>query len=129
MVANPRPLHRHLAEGRLEGGGACPPPLDASAPLAVPLPQDQVFVGRFDQDLVQLTLEFETGPMDARLDLVGEMFVLGRNGQGYLQQQIDRECLTVTVDGVQSDGSLKAVGCAHGVSPYLSYGGFIMRAF
>ena len=113
-----RPVTARAAEGRLEGVGACPPPLDASASFAVPSLQYQVFVGRFHQDLVQLTLEFETGLMDARLDQVGEMFVLRRNGQAYLQQQIERECLTVTVDGVESDGSLNAVGCAHGVSPY-----------
>jgi hypothetical protein len=123
MVANPRPLHSHLAEGRLEGVRACPPPLDASAPLAVPLLKNQFFVGLLDQDLVQLTLDLETGLMDVGLDLVGETFVLGRYGQGHLQQQIQRECLTVTVDGVERDGSLKAVGCAHGVSPYWYSGG------
>jgi hypothetical protein len=45
MVANPRPLDSHLADGRLEGVGTCPPPLDASAPFAVPLVEDQFFVG------------------------------------------------------------------------------------
>ena len=70
---------------------------------APPLPcrccKDQFFVGLFDQDLEELTLDFQTGLMDVGLDLVGEMFVLGRHGQGHLQRQVERECLTVPVDG------------------------------
>ena len=43
--------HGDLAEGRLEGEGACPPPLDAGAAFAVPLLQDQFLVGLLDEDL------------------------------------------------------------------------------
>jgi hypothetical protein len=89
----------------------------------VPLLQDQFFVGLLDQDLEELSLDDQTGLMDVGLDLVGEMFVLGRDGQSHLQQHVERECLTVTVDGVEGHGSLKAVGRAHGVSPYGYSGG------
>ena len=85
--------------------------------------KDQFFVGLFDQDLEELALDFQTGLMDVGLDLVGEMLVLGRHGQGHLQRHVERECLTVPVDGGDGDGSLKAVGRAHGVSPYWNYGG------
>ena len=61
--------------------------------------------------------------MDERLDLVGEVLVLGRHGQGHPQRQLQREGLIVPVDGAEVDGSLKAVGGTHGVSPYRSYGG------
>jgi len=37
IVTDPRPLNGDLAENRLEGVGACPPPLDASATFAVPV--------------------------------------------------------------------------------------------
>jgi hypothetical protein len=57
IVANPRPLHRDLAEGRLEGVGACPPAPDAGAPFAAPPLEDQFLVGLFDQDLEELTLD------------------------------------------------------------------------
>ena len=60
--------------------------------------------------------------MDERLDLVGEVLVLGRHGQGHPQRQLQREGLIVPVDGAEVDGSLKAVGGTHGVSPYRSYG-------
>ena len=61
--------------------------------------------------------------MDKRLDLVGQVLVLGRHGQGHPQRQLQREGLIVPVDGAEVDGSLKAVGGTHGVSPYRSYGG------
>ena len=66
--------------------------------------------------------------MDERLDLVGEVLVLGRHGQGHPQRQLQREGLIVPVDGAEVDGSLKAVGGTHGVSPYRSYG-VLVRAF
>src|SRR5271157_2751276 len=50
------------------------------------------------------------------------MLILLRHGQGYPKRQFERECLAVTVDGADSDGSLKAVGGTHGVSPYWYYG-------
>ena len=61
--------------------------------------------------------------MDERLDLVGEMLILTRHGQGHLERQLDGECLVSPVDGAASDGSLEAVGLAHGESPYCNYGG------
>ena len=48
---------------------------------------------------------------------------MGRHGHGHSQRHFERECLTITVDGVDVDGSLKAIGRAHGVSPYWSYEG------
>ena len=76
LVEDSRPLNGDLAEDRLEGEGACPPPLDAGAAFAVPLLQDQFLVGLLDEDLEEPALDFETGLMDERLDLVGEMLVL-----------------------------------------------------
>src|SRR5208337_76759 len=68
-------------------------------------------------------LDLKAGLMDERLDLVGEVLVLGRHGQGHPQRQLQRQGLIVPVDGAEVDGSLKAVGGTHGVSPYRSYGG------
>ncbi len=62
--------------------------------------------------------DFETGLMNVRLDLVGEMLVLSWHGQGHLQRQLERKCLTVILDGAEGDGSPKAVGGTHGGSPY-----------
>src|SRR5208337_1817121 len=39
--------------------------------------------------------DFETGLMNVRLELVGEMLVLSWHGQGHLQRQLERKCLTV----------------------------------
>jgi hypothetical protein len=122
LVADARPLDGDLAEGRLEGEGACPPPLDAGVPFAVPLVQDQFLIRLLDEDLEESALNFETGLMHVGLDLVGEMLVLMRHGQGHLQRQVERESLVPPVDGAARDGSLKAVGGAHGVSPYCNYG-------
>ena len=71
---------------------------------------------------------FQTGLMNVGLDLVGEMLILLRHGQGYPKRQFERECLAVTVDGADSDGSLKAVGGTHGVL-HLVLRGSILRAF
>jgi hypothetical protein len=98
--------------------GSCPPPLDAGTASAVPLLQDQFVIGLLDQDLEESALEFEAGLMDRGLDLVGEMLVLERHGQGHRQGQLERERLVNPVDGAARDGSLKSVGGAHGVSPY-----------
>jgi hypothetical protein len=97
--------------------GRCPSALDAGTAFAVPVPQDQFSVRLLDEDSEDLTLDFETGLMDRRFNLVGETLVLGRHGQGHPQRQLKRNCLTVTVDGTEGDGSLKAVGGTHGVSP------------
>ena len=99
-----------LAEDRLEGEGSRPPPLDAGTALAVPLLEDQFVIGLLDEDLEEPPLEFEAGLMDVGLDLVGEMLVLVRHGQGHLQRQFEREGLVDPVDGAASDGSLKSVG-------------------
>src|SRR5271157_5203683 len=62
--------------------------------------------------------DFETGLMNVRPDRVGEMLVLSWHGQGHLQRQLERKCLTVILDGADGDGSLKAVRGTHGGSPY-----------
>ena len=118
IVADPRPLNGDLAEDRLEGEGACPPALDAGTAFAVPVLQDQFLVGLLDEGLEEPALDCDTGLMGERLDLVGEMLVLLWHRQGHLQRQFERECLTVILDGAEGDGSLKAVGSTHGVSPY-----------
>ena len=76
IVADPRPLNGDLAEDRLECEGPCPPPLDAGAAFAVPVLENQFLIGLLDQDLEEPALDLETGLMNARLDLVGEMLVL-----------------------------------------------------
>ena len=85
--------------------------------------QDQLLVGLLDEGSEEPALDLKAGLMDERLDLVGEVLVLGRHGQGHPQRQLQREGLIVPVDGAEVDGSLKAVGSTHGVSPYRSYGG------
>src|SRR5512143_1675537 len=61
--------------------------------------------------------------MDERLNLVGEMLILVGQGQGHLEFESQCEGRPLAVDGSEGDGSLKAVGVAHGESPYWSYGG------
>src|SRR5208337_938090 len=85
--------------------------------------QDQLLVGLLDEGSEEPALDLKAGLMDERLDLVGEVLVLGRHGQGHPQRQLQRQGLIVPVDGAEVDGSLKAVGGTHGVSPYRSYGG------
>ena len=122
LVDDSRPLDGHRAEGCLEGEGPCPPPLDPGIGFAVPLLKDQFLIGLLDEDLEKPPLEFESGLMNEGLDLVGEMLVLRRHGQGHLHGQFQRECLVYHVDGLERDGRLKSVGGAHGVSPYCYYG-------
>jgi hypothetical protein len=95
---------------------------DASAALAVAVLKDQFLVGLLDEDSEEPTLDFETGLMDRRFDPLREMLILGRHGQGHPQRQLERDCMTVTVDGTEVDGSLKAVGSTRGVSPYWNNG-------
>ena len=123
LVADPRPLDGDLAEGRLEGERPRPPALDTGAGFAAAVLQDQLLVGLLDEGSEEPALDLKAGLMDERLDLVGEVLVLGRHGQGHPQRQLQREGLIVPVDGAEVDGSLKAVGGTHGVSPYRSYGG------
>jgi hypothetical protein len=51
----------------------------------VPLLEDQFPIGLLDEDLEEPPLEFETDLMNVGLDLVGEMLVLMRHGQGHPQ--------------------------------------------
>ena len=50
--------------------------------------QDQFLVGLLDEGSEEPALDFEAGLMDERLDLVGEVLVLGRHGQGHLQREL-----------------------------------------
>jgi hypothetical protein len=84
-VEDSRPFDFDLAEDGLEGEGSCALPLDAGPGFAVPLLEDQLVIGLLDEDLEEPPLEFEAGLMDVGLDLVGEMLVLGRNGQGHVE--------------------------------------------
>ena len=70
LVEDSRPPNGDRAEDRLEGEGACSPPLDASAALAMPLLKNQFLIGLLDEDLEEPALDFETGPMDVGLNLV-----------------------------------------------------------
>ena len=99
------------------------PGVDTGAGFAAAVLQDQLLVGLLDEGSEEPALDLKAGLMDERLDLVGEVLVLGRHGQGHPQRQLQREGLIVPVDGAEVDGSLKAVGGTHGVSPYRSYGG------
>ncbi len=97
--------------------------LDAGPAFAVPLLKNQFVIGLLDERAEESALDFKAGLMDKRLDLVGEMLILMRHGQGHLERQFEGECLVSPVDGAASDGSLEAVGLAHGESPYCNYGG------
>jgi hypothetical protein len=123
LVADPRPLDGDLAKGRLEGEWPRPPALDTGAGFAAAVLQDQLLVGLLDEGSEEPALDLKAGLMDERLDLVGQVLVLGRHGQGHPQRQLQREGPIVPVDGAEVDGSLKAVGGTHGVSPYRSYEG------
>ena len=75
-----------------------------------------------DENLEKPALNFEADLMDGCLDLVGEVFVLIRQGHGHPQFQVQGEPLISTVDGTGTDSRLKSVGGAHGVSPDGNYG-------
>ena len=62
-----------------------------NAAFAVPPLQDQFLVGLLDEGSEELAPDFETGLMDERLDLVGEMLVLSWYGQREFQRQPERE--------------------------------------
>src|SRR4051812_44066928 len=123
MVADPRPSDGDLAEGGLEGEGPCPSTLDAITSFAVPSLEDQLLVGLLDKGPEKSALDIETGLMDERLDLVGELVVLVGQGQDHRQPEFQRERLALPVDGAEGDGSLEIVDVAHGETPYWSYGG------
>jgi hypothetical protein len=122
-VADAGPSHGDFAEEGLEGIRSCPTALQAVAAFAVPLLEDQFVVGFFDEDLEETALEFDPDAMDRRLEVVGEMLILGRDGQDHLQSQFQREGLSLAVDGANVDANLEVVGIAHGESPYWNYGG------
>ena len=105
------------------------PGLDASTGFAVPVLEHQFLIGLLDQDLEEPALDFETGLMNVRLNLVGEMLVLLVAWARRSPAQFERERLAVRLDGAEGDGSLKTVGGTHGVSPYGYYGRCILRAF
>ena len=89
IVADSRPPNGNLAKDRLEGEGPCSTALDAGAAFALTTLQNQLLVGLFNEGLEESTLDFETGLMDERLDLVGEMLVLVRHGQRHPQRQLE----------------------------------------
>src|SRR5664279_1205366 len=60
--------------------------------------------------------------MNVGLDLLGEVLVLVRHGQGYLQFQAQGERLVGTVDGTEGDGRLEVADVTHGGSPYSNDG-------
>ena len=66
--------------------GRVPRRLDASTGFALPVLENQFLIGLLDQDLEEPALDFETGLMHVRLNLVGEMLVLPWHGQGDLQR-------------------------------------------
>ena len=123
LVEDSRALDGDLAEDRLEGEGSRPLPLDAGIGLAVPLLEDQLLVGLLDEDAEESALDLEAGVMDEGLDLIGEMLVLERHGQGHLKREFNREGLIDPVDGAAGDGSLEAVSLARDESPSWIYGG------
>ena len=86
VVADPQPLNGNFAEGCFEGEGSCSPALDASPAFALPVLENQFLIGLLDQDLEEPALDFETGLMNVRLDLVGETLVLLWHGHGHVQR-------------------------------------------
>src|SRR4051794_24393382 len=60
--------------------------------------------------------------MDGGLEDVGQVLILVGHRQGDGHRQRGGEILTGPLDRTEVDGSLKAVGVAHGESPYWSYG-------
>src|SRR5271166_5943053 len=99
VVADPRPLNGDFAEEGFEGERSCPPALDASTGFALPVLENQFLIGLLDQDLEEPALDFETGLMNVRFDLVGEMPVLSWHRQRHLKGQFERERLIVILDG------------------------------
>jgi hypothetical protein len=69
-------LDGDFTEGGLESEGSSPAALDSAATFAAAALKDEFLVGLLDEDLEEPALDFETGLMDERLDLVGEMLVL-----------------------------------------------------
>ena len=53
--------------------------------------QDQLLVGLLDEGSEEPALDLKAGLMDERLDLVGEVLVLGRHGQGHPQRQLQEK--------------------------------------
>jgi hypothetical protein len=89
VVTDSGPLDGDFPEGGLEGEGSCAAALDAAAAFAVPPLEDEFLVRFLDEDPEELSLDFETDLMDARLDLVEEMLVLVGHGHGHLQLEFE----------------------------------------
>jgi hypothetical protein len=85
LVEDSRAVDADLAEEGLEGEGPCAASLDAGPGFAMPLFEDQLVIGLLDEDPEEPPLDFEAGLMDVGLDLVGEMLILMRHGQGHLE--------------------------------------------
>jgi hypothetical protein len=82
-------LDGDFPEGGLEGEGSCPPTLDAAAGLTLSPLEDQFLVGLLDEGLEEPALDFESGLMDERLDLIGEVLVVVGHGHGHLQLEFE----------------------------------------
>src|SRR4051812_26674423 len=122
MVRDSAPRYGDRAEDGLEREWACPPPLDALTPFAAPEIQDQLAVRLLDQRAEELSLDLQPGGMDGGLEEVGQVLILVGHQQGDGHRQGGGEILASPLDRTKVDGSLKAVGIAHGESPYWSYG-------
>ncbi len=118
LVTDPGAFDGDLAEDGLEGGGPCPSAWDPIAALAVPPLEDQLLVGLLDEGAEEPALDLEASVRDERLDPVGEVLVLVGHGQGHPQAALQGECLTLTVDGTEGEGSLEVVDVTHGGFPY-----------
>ena len=69
-----------LTEDGLEGAGPRLPASEAATAFTVASLKDQLLVGLLDEGSEEPALHFEDGLMGERLDLVGEMLVLLRQG-------------------------------------------------
>jgi hypothetical protein len=121
-VKNPAPAHGDFTKRGLEGERPRPPALDAATAFAVPLMQNQFLVSLLNENSEKPALEFEPDLMNGGLDLVGEVLILVRHGQGNLQFQAQGERLVGTVDGTEGHGRLEVADVTHGGSPYSNDG-------
>ena len=117
-MRDPGPFDGDFAEVGFLGEGSGPAALDAATALTVPPLEHQFVVGLLDEGAEEPPLDLEAGAVDARLDPVGKVLVLVGHGQGHPEPELQRERLTVAVDGSEGDGSLEVVGVTHGESPY-----------
>ena len=119
VVADPRPLNGDFAEGGLEGEGTCPPALDAGTAFAMPLLQDQFLVGLLHEHLEEPALDFQTGLMNVGLESArGDARPGCGMGKDIPSVNSSENAWPSLLTGLTRDGSLKAVGGTHGMSPY-----------